>query len=46
MEFTVRALGRRRQRGTSEGVQEPGLNMHVAAQLKVSNMNLSVATDY
>lgn len=30
----------------SKEVQDPKHNMHVLAQIKVTNMNLSVTTDY
>lgn len=46
MEFKGRTRGRQRQRGTRREVRDPKHNMHVLAQLKVTNMNLSVTTDY
>ena len=46
MEFRVRSRRRQRQRGKSVEMQDPERNMHVLAQLKVTNMNLSVTTDY
>lgn len=46
MEFKGRTRGRQRRRGSRGEVQDPKHNMHVLAQLKVTNMNLSVTTDY
>lgn len=46
MEFKGRTGGRQRQRGTSREVQDTEHNMCVLAQLKVTNMDLSVTTDY
>ncbi len=46
LEFKGRTRRRQRQRGTSREAWDPRHNMHVPAQLKVTNMNLSEATDY
>lgn len=46
MEFKGRSRGRQRQRGSGREVPDPKHNMHVLAQLKVTDMNLSVTTDY
>lgn len=46
MEFKGRTRGRQRQRGTCREVRDPKHNMHVLAQLKVTDMDLSVIADY
>ena len=40
------AGGRQRQRATGGEVRDPKRNMHVMPQLKVTDVNLSVTTDY
>lgn len=46
MEFRGSTGGRQRRRGTSREVRDPQHNMHVVAQLKVTNMTPSVTTHY
>lgn len=46
LEFKGRSRKRQRRRGASREVWDPERNMHVPAQLKVTNMNLSVTADY